>query len=108
MTLGNRDAKQATTNVNALSDSGYGEGKIPFSGTVCGYRCPSVASKLPHAPESLGGLLKYKVLFPPPEFLHQLVWEEADEFASPTPQFLAAAAGLRGAFHSPHFRGAGV
>lgn len=65
MTLGNPDAKQATTNVNALSDSGYGEGKVPFSGTDCGCRCPSVVSKLPHTPESPGGLLKYKVLSVP-------------------------------------------
>lgn len=71
-----------------------------------------MVSKEWHTTESPGGLLKYKVLFPPPEFLHHLVWEEVDEFALPTPQLLdaaaAAAAGLRGAFHSRHFRGTEV
>lgn len=41
--------------------------------------------KLWHAPESSGGLLKYRVLALPPEFLTQLVWEEVQEFASPSP-----------------------
>lgn len=69
--LTNPDAKQATSDVSALSDWLWGR-----KGRYLSQALIVVADVPQWSPESPGGLLKYKVLSPPPEFRYQLAWEE--------------------------------
>lgn len=83
--LDNTNDRWASSDTNALSDCSGGEGKLLSRVLAVVAGCPSVVPKLWHAPESPGGLLKYRVLALPPEFLTQPVWEQVQEFASPSP-----------------------